>query len=169
MEQFLIAIFVIFVCALGINMTIFDLPGNSLLMIMIAIMAFATTYTVDNMLVAAALALFIFGEVWDFFIQFYGIKREKVSWFAFIGIFLGGLIGTTVGTSVVPVVGSFIGGCLGSFLAAFFFIYMTSKDKEHALQVAITAVKTRFFALSGKILVAILLSGILVYIVVWTK
>ena len=147
---------------LGPVLTIFDLPGNTLLMITgVGLAFYDENIYFNSRLMAAMILIYVLGECWEFCVSLFGIKRHKVSWKAVFFIGAGGIAGTIAGTVVLPVLGSFIGGVAGSFVAAFVYEYIRSGQKKEAVLLAYQAAKVRFLALVGKLAAGILLAAIL--------
>ncbi len=148
---------------LGPLMTIFDLPGNSLLMLTSLGFAFYDeAMYFDGRLLSAMILIYVLGESWEFCVSIFGIKRNKVSWFAVLLIGIGGFCGTLIGTGFFPILGSFIGGLTGAFLTAFLYEYLRSGMRGEAYHLAWQTAKMRFFALIGKMAAGIALAVLLV-------
>ena len=151
------------IVVLGPLLTIFDLPGNSLMMLTSLGFAFYDEAKYFDMrLLSAMILIYVLGECWEFCVSLFGIKRYKVSWFAVLMIGIGGFFGTLIGTGIIPILGSFIGGLIGAFLAAFAYEYLRSGMREDAWRLAMETAKMRFLALLGKMCAGIALSVLLV-------
>lgn len=151
---------------IGPLLTVFDLPGNTLLMMTALGFAFYDEAMYFNgRLLAAMVLIYAIGECWEFCVSLFGIKRRRVSWTAVFLIGVGGLIGTVLGTGVLPVLGSFFGGVAGAYIAAFSYEYLKSGQKKAALALAFEAARVRFLALIGKLAAGILLAVLLVKMV----
>lgn len=151
------------IVVLGPLLTIFDLPGNSLMMLTSLGFAFYDEAMYFNgRLLSAMVLIYVLGEGWEFCVSLFGIKRYKVSWFAVLLIGLGGFFGTLVGTGLVPILGSFIGGVTGAFVAAFVYEYLRSGARHDAWRLAWDTAKMRFLALIGKMCAGIVLAMLLV-------
>ena len=95
-------------------LTIFDLPGNSILLLSgLGFAFFDEAMYFNGRILSAMVLIYALGEAWEFCVSLFGIKKEKVSWWAVFLIGLGGFIGTLLGTTVFPILGSIIGGVLG--------------------------------------------------------
>lgn len=155
------SILAIFIALLGPLLTIFDLPGNTIMMISrVAFAVFDERY-LDLKAIGIAAAIYVAGESWEFFISLFGIKKEKVSWGAVFLIAIGGFIGACIGTGFFPILGSFIGGLVGAAVAAFLYEYHRSNDAANARSLAWKAAKVRFLAMSGKLAAAFCLAYML--------
>lgn len=151
------------IVVLGPLLTIFDLPGNSLMMLTSLGFAFYDEAKYfDVRLLSAMVLIYVLGEGWEFCVSLFGIKRNKVSWFAVLFIGVGGFFGTLIGTGFFPILGSFIGGLLGAFVAAFVYEYLNSGMRQDAWRLALDTAKMRFLALIGKMCAGIALAVLLV-------
>lgn len=156
------------VAFLGPILTIFDLPGNSLILLTGLGFAFYDEALFFNgRLLSAMVLIYVFGECWEFCVSLFGIKREKVSWLAVFLIGLGGFTGTIVGTGVFPILGSFIGGLVGAFVVAFVYEYMRSGIRSNAWDLAVKAARVRFLALIGKLAAGFALAILLIKMVIF--
>lgn len=151
------------IVVLGPLLTIFDLPGNSLMMLTSLGFAFYDEARYfDTRLLSAMILIYVLGEGWEFCVSLFGIKRNKVSWFAVFLIGIGGFIGTLLGTGILPIFGSFLGGVTGAFIAAFVYEYLRSGMRQDAWHLAWETAKMRFLALIGKMCAGIALAILLV-------
>ena len=69
-------------------------------------------------LVAMA-GLAVLGEVIEWFVGIFTVRKFGASRWAMLGTFVGGLAGAVVGTPIMPVIGSLFGAFVGAFLGAF--------------------------------------------------
>lgn len=163
MELLVERIFAIFIAISGPILTIFDLPGNTLLLLTSLMFAFFDEVLYFNgRLLSAMVLIYALGEFWEFCVGLFGIKRRKVSWFAVIFIALGSFAGTLLGTLIFPILGSLLGGMAGAFAAA-----AHTGVSAAAMQLAWTAAKMRFFAMVGKLAAGIALAALLLKQVVF--
>lgn len=168
MESALEWIFVTIVAFIGPILTVFDLPGNSLMLLTGLGFAFYDEALYFNgRLLSAMVLIYAFGECWEFCVSLFGIKREKVSWLAVFLIGLGGFIGTVIGTGMLPILGSFIGGLVGAFMAAFVYEYLRSGMGANAWNLAVKAAQMRFLALIGKLAAGFALAILLIKMVIF--
>ena len=129
------------IVVLGPLLTIFDLPGNSLMMLTSLGFAFYDEAKYFDMrLLSAMVLIYVLGECWEFCVSLFGIKRYKVSWFAVLMIGIGGFFGTLIGTGILPILGSFIGGSamvvvmmgfFAVFIITYVFFWRCPKCKKH--------------------------------------
>lgn len=158
----------IFIAVLGPLLTIFDLPGNTLVLLSALSFAFFDEAMYFNGRVLSAMVLiYIVGEGWEFCVSLFGIKRKKVSWLAVLLIGTGGFVGTLLGTLVFPILGSLIGGMAGAFVSAFLYELQRTGISAQALALAWAAAKMRFLALIGKLAAGIALAALLLKQVVF--
>lgn len=152
---------------IGPLLTIFDLPGNTLMLLT----GLGMVFLYDNLnpdlnYLLAMVIVYLVGECWEFFVGLFGIRREKVSWFVVFCIGVGGFVGTVFGTGLFPILGSFAGGVIGAFIAAFLYEYIHSGTSKNAFHIAWAAAKMRCFALLGKLVACMVLAVMLVKIII---
>ncbi|MBQ7020955.1 MAG: DUF456 domain-containing protein, partial [Phascolarctobacterium sp.] len=147
------------IVVLGPMLTIFDLPGNSLMMLTSLGFAFYDEAKYFDMrLLSAMVLIYVLGEAWEFCVSLFGIKRYKVPWVAVLFIGVGGFFGTLIGTGFFPILGSFVGGVCGAFVTAFIYEYLRSGMRQDAWHLAWETAKMRFLALIGKMCAGIALA-----------
>ena len=140
-------------------LTMFDLPGNSILLLT----GFGMAFFDENMYFnGRLLSAMVLGEAWEFCVSLFGIKKEKVSWFAVFLIGLGGFGGTLAGTTVFPILGSILGGVLGAGATAFLYELARTGLQRNAAHLAWEAAKMRFLAVLGRICAGIALAMLLI-------
>ena len=163
MQLFLEWLFAGIIVVLGPMLTIFDLPGNSLMMLTSLGFAFYDEAKYFDMrLLSAMVLIYVLGEAWEFCVSLFGIKRYKVPWVAVLFIGIGGFFGTLIGTGFFPILGSFVGGVCGAFVTAFIYEYLRSGMRQDAWHLAWETAKMRFLALIGKMCAGIALAILLV-------
>ena len=151
------------IVVLGPILTIFDLPGNSLMMLTSLGFAFYDEAKYFDMrLLSAMVLIYVLGEAWEFCVSLFGIKRYKVPWVAVLFIGVGGFFGTLIGTGFFPILGSFVGGVCGAFVTALIYEYLRSGMRQDAWHLAWETAKMRFLALIGKMCAGIALAILLV-------
>lgn len=99
--------------------------------------------------------IFCLGELWEFGISFFGIKKQDLPWSAVFMIAIGTLVGSVFGTMLLPVLGSLVGGAAGACLVAYGYEYQKNHDEENAKQLAWRAFKVQLIAAVGKLLTSI--------------
>lgn len=165
MEQTTIWLATVLASLIGPLLTLFDLPGNTLLLLTGAGMAFLRGRLEEELpRLAVMLAVYVCGECWEFFISLFGVRRSegrRPSWLGVLFIGVGGFWGTLLGTGVLPVLGSFLGGLAGAFAAAFAYEYLRGGTGRDAWRLALLAARTRCLALAGKLAAALALALLL--------
>lgn len=152
MEFFVEWAFGALIIVLGPLLTLLDLPGNTVMLAAgIGYAFFDEARYFDGRLLSALVLVYAFGEIWEFIVSFFGIRRHKVSWGAVFLIAVGTFIGAVIGTGFFPVLGSVLGGAIGSYLVAFVYEYLRTRSKNNAFELAWKAAKTQFVAMLGKI------------------
>ena len=108
------------------------------------------------------LLVFAAGELWEFFISFFGIKRKNVSWATVLVIGIGTIVGVIVGTAILPLFGSVAGGVAGSGIMAFTIEYKKNSSKADAWNLALLAMKTQLLAALGKITAGVVMASMMI-------
>lgn len=167
MEPFIQWIIAGIAAIVGPLLTIFDLPGNTLMLLTgLCLVFLCDNLPVEANHLLAMVAVYLLGECWEFIVSLFGIKKEKVSWFAVFVIGIGGFAGTILGTGLFPILGSFAGGVVGAFVAAFIYEYLHSGGSKDAWHLAWVAAKMRCFALLGKLAAGMVLAVMLVKLII---
>ena len=113
------------IVVVGPLLTLLDLPGNTIMLAAgIGYAFFDEARYFDGRLLSALVLVYAFGEIWEFIVSFFGIRRHKVSWGAVFLIAVGTFIGAVIGTGFFPVLGSVLGGAVGSYIVAFGYEFM---------------------------------------------
>ena len=129
------------IVVVGPLLTLLDLPGNTIMLAAgIGYAFFDEARYFDGRLLSALVLVYAFGEIWEFIVSFFGIRRHKVSWGAVFLIAVGTFIGAVIGTGFFPVLGSVFG-----------YEFMRTRNKENAFALAWKAAQTQFVAMLGKI------------------
>lgn len=137
------------IVVVGPLLTLLDLPGNTIMLAAgIGYAFFDEARYFDGRLLSALVLVYAFGEIWEFIVSFFGIRRHKVSWGAVFLIAVGTFIGAVIGTGFFPVLGSVLGGAVGSYIVAFGYEFMRTRN---AFALAWKAAQTQFVAMLGKI------------------
>lgn len=140
------------IVVVGPLLTLLDLPGNTIMLAAgIGYAFFDEARYFDGRLLSALVLVYAFGEIWEFIVSFFGIRRHKVSWGAVFLIAVGTFIGAVIGTGFFPVLGSVLGDAVGSYIVAFGYEFMRTRNKENAFALAWKAAQTQFVAMLGKI------------------
>lgn len=116
------------IVVVGPLLTLLDLPGNTIMLAAgIGYAFFDEARYFDGRLLSALVLVYAFGEIWEFIVSFFGIRRHKVSWGAVFLIAVGTFIGAVIGTGFFPVLGSVLGGCS-------WFVYRCLRLRVYAYQ-----------------------------------
>lgn len=163
MEYFLEALAASFIVIVGPLLTLVGLPGNTLMLLAgIGFACFDEAKYFDGRILSALVLIYVFGELWEFIVSFFGIRRHKLPWSVVGLIGIGTFIGAVLGTGVFPVFGSVLGGAMGSFVMAFVYEYSQTMDCDDAFELAWKAAKLQFIAIIGKVVAAAAMAILLV-------
>ena len=163
MEFLVERVIAVLVAIAGPLLTIFNLPGNTILLLTGLGFAFYDEAMYFNgRLLSAMVLIYLFGEVWEFCVELFGIKRKDVSWWAVAIIAIGAFVGTIVGTAMFPILGSILGGVTGACTAAFVYEYLRTGRRSNACHLAMEAAKMHFLAVVGKLAAGLALAVLLI-------
>ena len=163
MEQWFGNIILYLVVMVCLFLTFLSMMGNVWLLGTALVFAFFDHFIRFNEEFLLYLFLvFAAGELWEFFISFFGVKRKNVSWATVIFIGMGTMVGVIAGTAVLPLFGSVIGGVAGSGLTAFTIEYNKNSSKDDAWNLALLAMKTQLLAALGKITAGVVMASMMV-------
>lgn len=163
MENILVNILLYMVILICLLLTFLGMMGNVWLLLSAGFYAVQEDFVKFN----EEFLLFLFlvfaaGEIWEFFVSFFGIKRKDVSWFTVFIVGVGALFGVIVGTAVLPLFGSVVGGALGAGIAAFAIEYARNRNRKDAWRLALLALKTQLLAVLGKITAGVIMACMMV-------
>ena len=148
----------------AVAMALFDLPGNTLMAgCCLGFAFYDPSKYFDIRIISAVILIYALGEIWEFVLSFFGIKRQvkDISWWGVFLIGCGTFAGTILGTTVFPVLGSVICGAIGAFAMAYLYEYLRSHDMQHAGALAWQAAKMQFVAMLGKLVATFALAILL--------
>ncbi len=111
--------------------------------------------------------IFLLGELWEFIMGFFGIKRSNVSWGAVFLIGMGTIGGAIIGTVIFPVFGSLVGSAVGASGVAYLYEYRKSSNNDDAKHLAWLAFKTQFLAALGKVIAGVAMGVLLCSQLTW--
>ena len=96
MEYFLEALAAAFIVIVGPLLTLVGLPGNTLMLLAgIGFACFDEAKYFDGRILSALVLIYVFGELWEFIVSFFGIRRHKLPWSVVGLIGIGTFIGWT--------------------------------------------------------------------------
>jgi len=150
---------------------LFSLPGNWLLLGLVALFAFLVpeikTRGVDWTTVGILLALAVVGEVIEFAAGAAGAAKQGASRRAMLLSLLGAIVGSIFGATAglpIPVIGSMVGALLGGSAGAFAGAYLGEvwSERPHAAGVAVgrAAFIGRLWGTVGKFAVGGVMLGV---------
>jgi uncharacterized protein len=145
--------------AVWLFLVLLGLPGNWLMMVSTALVAWL--YWDEGMFsrwtLLAALGIAVLGEVLEFAAGAVGTKQAGGSRAGAFGALAGGLIGAAAGTFIIPIpiIGSLVGACGGAFCGALAMELAGGREMEPAVRSGIGAGVGRFFGTVAKLVVGI--------------
>lgn len=149
---------------LAFAMALFDLPGNTLMIAgSLGFAFYDDAKYFDVRLISAMILVYALGEIWEFALSFFGIKKQvkDLSWGAVFLIGCGTFTGAVAGTTVLPIAGSVLGGACGAFIMAYLYEYLRSRNVQGAGILAWQAAKMQFIAMLGKLVATVILAILL--------
>ena len=149
---------------IAVAMALFDLPGNTLMVgCCLGFAFYDPSKYFDIRIISAVILIYAIGEIWEFVLSFFGIKRQAkdISWWGVFLIGCGTFAGTIMGTTTFPLAGSVIGGAIGAFVMAYLYEYLRSHNVQHAGLLAWQAAKMQFVAMLGKLVATFALAILL--------
>lgn len=159
----LINIVVLIVLFASLFITVLDLPGNFVILIVTVAYGFYDNFIhIDMISLGVVCTGIVLGELFETLMGAIWAKREKASRMA-IGIaVIGTILGGIVGTMVFPVVGSILGALFGGFFSSYVAEYHMTRDLAQAWRVAKSVFKGQLIGIVLKFSVAL---ATIVYII----
>ena len=154
--------------ALGLFLAFLDLGGNwFLLFVGIGAALYTHFQWYTPQFLAILLAIFVFGQLWEFGVSFFGIKRKEVSWTTTMLVGVGALIVSIWGTLIIPLFGTLLGGAAGACVVAYTMRWYMTGDQKEAEALAWLAFKTQLLAVAGKMLAGLVMAIMLFWQLQW--
>ncbi len=150
----------------GFAAIFFSNMGTSIMMI--GITAFALMTHGDILSMKAFLWIFgfyIVGELLEYICIVVGVKKMGASNYAVLGAFLGAILGGVVGVSALGI-GMIPGLFVGLFCGAFLVEWAIRKEWKIALKAGLGAALGRLGAIVGKVFIALIMIGSVIYHIV---
>lgn len=152
----------VFLCVLGCGwvLTLFNLPGNWLIVAGAAIYAWLmpadSGWTLSWSLVGVLVVVAVLGEIAETASAAMGVKRIGGSRRGAVLAIIGSLLGAIVGTALIPVpiLGTVVGACVGSLGGAMLGEFWKGHGFDHSLRVGQAAFWGRLLGTAAKIVVA---------------
>ena len=162
--------FFILILVAGLLVLVFGIPGTWIILADAAFYGWVTNFrAVTGKTLLVLLALAICGELLEFSLSFFGLKRLKPSKGVIIVSLLCGFITAVLMAPLFFGLGALFGALIGTFGGAFIVEYLTEKHLNHAARIGWGALIGRLagffskFAIASAMIVIILtnLSGCL--------
>ncbi len=147
----------------GFSLTLVGIGGTFLIVIgalLYNLIVWSWTITPMTVLVLAGLAAL--GEVLEWIISVYVLKKSGASHYSVVGMIVGAIIGGAL-LSIIPIIGTLIGIILGAVIGTFVVEYLNTGKKSHAWKAAKGTIKGRMYVIACKATLAIVQTGILFY------
>lgn len=136
----------LFILGLMLLLTVFGLPGNWLMLILVAVWHFVlpipSTLTLWYWLIVLAIA--VVGEVLEFFLQVKQARKYGSSNTGTAGGVIGAIAGAILLAPFLFGIGAFIGAMLGAWCGCFVFELLRGMDTKTAGRAALGAMFGRF-------------------------
>ncbi len=143
----------LFVLGLMLLLTVFGLPGNWIMLILVAVWHFVlpipSTLSVWYWLIVLAVA--VLGEVLEFFLQVKQAKKYGSSNTGTVGGVIGAIAGAILLAPFLFGIGAFIGAMLGAWCGCFVFELLRGMDTRTAARAALGAMFGRFLGTACKL------------------
>jgi len=155
-------ILIVFYCV-GFGAIFFTSVGTLIIMTGAVIYALLTGFEVLSFShIGMILGLYFTGEIFEFFLGFWGARRFGASRQAAWAGMLGGLIGALIGSLFLGV-GAFIGTLMGIFTGVLVVEMPRHKDWKRAMTAGTGGILGRLGAIVTKVVLALLMGGIMIY------
>ncbi len=138
----------------GVAMNIVGLPGNWILVLMLAGYAYLTGWGVyvGPWGLGAVVVLGLLGELGEFVAGGAGAKKAGGSKRGVIGAIVGGFLGAIFLSIIpIPIISQIVGACAGAFIGAFVVEYLIEPDAVRSTNIGIGAAKGRLWGIAIKL------------------
>jgi len=141
--------------------TILGLPGNWLMVLGAAGLAWWQPGMFSLWTLGTIAGLALLGELMEFLLGAAGAKKGGGSMWGALGAILGAVVGGVIGTGVLPIIGTIIGACIGAFAGALGFEMALGKKKlVESVSIGKGAAIGRFWGTIAKLTVGVMIWGI---------
>ncbi|MBN2543355.1 DUF456 domain-containing protein [bacterium] len=140
-----------FLAFVGLVLTPFAVPGTYV--ILGASIFFSIIYKFDPFpwyILLIFLVLTVAGEVVEFFLGVFTVKKYGGSKWGMIGTFVGGILGALIGSAILPVLGTAIGVFVGAIVLAIIAEYIYTQKEDVSMKAGWGAFVGRVGALTFK-------------------
>lgn len=136
-------------------LTILSLPGNWLMVLGAAGLAWWSPgmFSMGTLIAIAALALL--GELLEFLLGAAGAKKGGGSKWGALGAIVGAVVGGLIGTGFLPIIGTIAGACAGAFAGALGLEIITGKKLVESMKIGKGAAVGRFWGTIAKLTVGV--------------
>ena len=143
----------LFVLGLVMLLTVFGLPGNWIMLILVAVWHFVLPMpsALNIWYWIIVLAIAVLGEVMEFFLQVKQAKKYGSSNTGTVGGVIGAIVGAILLAPFLFGIGAFIGAMLGAWCGCFVFELLRGMDSRTAARAALGAMFGRFLGTVTKL------------------
>ena len=147
--------FFILILVVGLLALVFGIPGTWIILADAAFYGWITHFrAVTGKILLVLLALAICGELLEFSLSFFGLKRLKPSRGVIIISLLCGFVTAILMAPLFFGLGAILGALIGTFGGAFFVEYLTEKHLNHAARIGWGALIGRLAGFFSKFAIA---------------
>lgn len=136
-------------------LTILSLPGNWLMVLGAAFLAWFSPgmFSASTLIALAALAMV--GELLEFLLGAAGAKKGGGSMWGALGAIVGAVVGGLIGTGFLPIIGTIFGACAGAFGGALGLEILAGKKLVDSVKIGKGAAIGRFWGTMAKLTVGL--------------
>ena len=147
--------FFILILVVGLLALVFGIPGTWIILADAAFYGWITHFrAVTGKILLVLLALAICGELLEFSLSFFGLKRLKPSRGVILISLLCGFVTAILMAPLFFGLGAILGALIGTFGGAFFVEYLTEKHLNHAARIGWGALIGRLVGFLSKFAIA---------------
>lgn len=144
----------------GVLLNIVGLPGNWLLVLAMAVFAWATGWDVyvGPWALASVVVIALLGELAEFVAGGAGAKSAGATKRGMAGAIIGGFLGAIFLSIIpLPIISQIVGACAGAFIGAFVVEYLIEPNAGRSTAIGIGAAKGRLWGIVIKLTVGLLM------------
>jgi len=171
MTVYLIAILLAGVNAIWLPMTLLMLPGNWLMVLTAALVAWWQwdQQMISPWTILVVVVLALLGELLELLASATAVRRAGGTRLGSITALLGAILGGLVGTLLLPIplLGSLVGACGGAAAGALLGELASGRTRHQSLRSGMAAGRGALFAIVGKFAIGVLIWGVIAVAAFW--